>query len=181
MSIYTYIYIYIFLSFWRPHKAFAFKQCMCGCQILYQSHVAQAWHSHMCMSMWAHIDIHTESFYTLTINLQPIAQLDGVAMANILSPESSAKIEAREAERLILNMCCSWCSCKKWVKGKRKKAKRQQERREEDEWCSLHTNMVLHNTWLPWLEKPVSEHRDMVLLCKMLSWNGSTLTGVKSW
>lgn len=49
---------------------------------------------------------HAQSFYTLTINLQPIAQLDGVAMANILPPESSAEIGAREAERgrVILNM-----------------------------------------------------------------------------
>lgn len=59
----------------------------------------------------------TKSFYTLTINLQPIAQLDSVAMANILPPESSAEIGAREAERgrVILNMRLKWCT---WVKGR---------------------------------------------------------------
>lgn len=54
----------------------------------------------------AYITHITQSFHTLTINLQPIAQLDGVAMANILPPESSAEMGAREAERerVILNM-----------------------------------------------------------------------------
>lgn len=57
------------------------------------------------MPMHTH-STHAQSFYTLTINLQPIAQLDSVAMANILPPESSAEIGAREAERgrVILNM-----------------------------------------------------------------------------
>lgn len=48
-----------------------------------------------------HIHTHapiTRSIYTLTVNLQPVAQLDSVAMANILPPESSAKTGAREVK-----------------------------------------------------------------------------------
>lgn len=45
-----------------------------------------------------------QSFYTLTINLQSVAQLDGVAMANILPPESSAKKGESEAKGVISNM-----------------------------------------------------------------------------
>lgn len=42
--------------------------------------------------MHTHTNMHIpQFFYTLTINLQPIAQLDSVAMAHILPPESSAK------------------------------------------------------------------------------------------
>lgn len=53
-------------------------------------------HTHKHARAHAHI---TQSFYTLTINLQPVAQLDCVAMANILPPESSAEMGAREAQR----------------------------------------------------------------------------------
>lgn len=51
--------------------------------------------------MLLHIHAHRHhifSLHTRTINLQPIAQLDSVAMANILPPESSAEMGDREAK-----------------------------------------------------------------------------------
>lgn len=51
----------------------------------------------------------SQSFNTLTINLQPIAQLCGVAMANILSSESSAADSKREG--ITLNVMKGGQTC----------------------------------------------------------------------
>lgn len=58
---------------------------------------AENTHRHARVHIHTHAPI-TRSIYTLTVNLQPVAQLDSVAMANILPPESSAKTGAREVK-----------------------------------------------------------------------------------
>lgn len=85
---------------------------------------------------------------TLTINLQPIAQLDGVAMANILPSESSAVIGAREAESHFQHvMCCYGSGGERGRKG----GSRRKEKRMGGARCIL--IRALRNMWLPCLQE----------------------------